>query len=80
MFCLSIDLIFQTSGSSSVNRTNIDRANEILDFSWKPPSNLVDIEQWIETAIEVCLSSFRRTSIFVNEILVDELFFSRCQI
>ncbi len=44
-----LDLIFQTNTLS----TTTDRTNEIVDFSWKPPSSLVTMEEWIQTAIEV---------------------------
>ncbi len=45
----NLDLIFQTNTLS----TTTDRTNEIVDFSWKPPSSLVTMEEWIQTAIEV---------------------------
>ena len=38
--------------------TTIDRLNEILDLSWKPSSSLVNLEEWMQTAIDVSLSLF----------------------
>ncbi|CAF5015184.1 unnamed protein product, partial [Rotaria sp. Silwood1] len=33
-------------------KTTIDQINDIVDFSWKPPSNILINEEWIQTIIE----------------------------
>ena len=41
--------------STDRTTTPVDRSNEIVDFSWKPPSSLVNIDEWIEIVIEVSI-------------------------
>ncbi|CAF1170690.1 unnamed protein product [Rotaria sordida] len=40
-----------TTPSSSSKRT-VDQINDTIDFSWKPPSNILINEEWIQTTIE----------------------------
>jgi len=62
---LNLDLIVQKNCSTS------KLAEEFVDFTWKPTSDLITIEEWIQIAIEV------RTHLCLLLILI-EMCFSRC--
>jgi hypothetical protein len=32
---------------------SVTRTNDITDFSWKPSSDLVNLDEWLQIAIEV---------------------------
>ncbi|CAM4934197.1 unnamed protein product [Rotaria socialis] len=46
------ELIIEINISSSRSRTTTDDIADMVKFSWKPPSNIVMSEEWIQTAIE----------------------------
>ncbi|CAF1444720.1 unnamed protein product [Adineta steineri] len=46
------DLTIQITAPSTSCRTTNEQTDEVVDFSWKPPSNLVTTDEWTQIAIE----------------------------
>ena len=69
IFICQIDLTHQIN----LSKTNCESTNEenekSLDISWRPPTNLVTDEEWIQTTIEVksklLLSNYKRNFFFL---------------
>lgn len=48
------DIIFQKTPSSTkqINEKDSNSSEDIVDFGWKPSSNLISIEEWLQIVIE----------------------------
>ncbi|CAF1367502.1 unnamed protein product [Adineta steineri] len=46
------DLTIQLNVPSTSGRTTNEQLDEVVNFSWKPPSNLVTTDEWTQIAIE----------------------------
>ncbi|CAF3573911.1 unnamed protein product [Adineta steineri] len=46
------DLTIQLNVPSTSGRTTNEQIDEVVNFSWKPPSNLVTTDEWAQIAIE----------------------------
>ncbi|CAF0931044.1 unnamed protein product [Adineta steineri] len=46
------DLTIQQNVPSTSSRTTNEQIDEVVNFSWKPPSNLVTTDEWTQIAIE----------------------------
>ncbi|CAF3822554.1 unnamed protein product [Adineta steineri] len=46
------DLTIQLNVPSTSGRTTNEQIDEVVNFSWKPPSNLVTTDEWTQIAIE----------------------------
>ncbi|CAF3800387.1 unnamed protein product [Rotaria magnacalcarata] len=63
------ELIIETNISSSRSRTTTDEITDMVKFSWKPPSNIVMSEEWIQTTSMNCLFPVAKSDPYNTQIL-----------